>query len=323
MRAVITVSFIIPAHNESAFIADVIANIRSFAPADARSEILVIDNCSNDQTFEIARSHPEVRTLRADGTVGSARNAGASQALGDVLIFLDADVRLTASWQSNIGSVLQQLQGSPKLITGSTVAIPPSASMIERHWFNTTARAPRQYINSGHLIMTRAFFEELHGFDPGLITGEDFDICQRGRARGGVVSDHSALVAIHLGFPKTLVAFARRELWHGQGDGGSLKKALHSKIAVVSVAVACLTIGGPALSLLTGSPLPLVVCLGTCLLITLIFSVRRTRSLNPTFWLINAWLYYVYFLCRSVALIVPFTGWRQFRAADVTATKDR
>lgn len=318
----IKISFIIPARNESALIADAVADVQRFAPAHTQREILVIDNSSTDRTFEIARSLPDVRALRAGGTVGNARNTGASQALGDILIFLDADVRLTATWQENIGSALEQLQRSPKLITGSTVTVPPFPSTIEKHWFHSAARQPCQYINSGHLIMTRVFFEELRGFDRELITGEDFDICQRGRARGGTVSNQSALVAIHLGFPRTLAAFVRRELWHGQGDGGSLKKVLQSKVAMLSATVAALTVAGPTLSLVTRSLSPILVCLGTCVLLTFICSVRRTAGLNVASWLINAWLYYIYFLSRAVALFVRFGGWRQHNDENAPVAKD-
>ena len=316
-----SISFIIPARNEAAFIPEAVANIREFAPPGVPWELLIVDNGSTDTTFTVAESLPGVRALRSVGTVGQARNTGVAAASGEVLVFLDADVRLTQAWQREIPRVLAQLRTCPRLLTGSTVTIPRSPTFIERHWFYPATQGSRQYINSGHLIMTRAFFDELHGFDPRLRTGEDFDLSQRGRAAGGTVQDDRGLEAIHLGFPKTLAAFARRELWHGQGDAGSLGKILRSKVAVTSLGVAALTVGGLLLALVLQSPIPAVAGIGASALISLVFGIRRTRRLSLSSWLVNGGLYYVYFLARAAAVMGRFDSWRQQRKTAKTADR--
>jgi hypothetical protein len=316
------ISFVIPARNEAALIPAAVANIRQFAPAGGGWELLIVDNASTDRTFEVASSFADVRGIRAAGSVGAARNTGVAAAHGTVLIFLDADVRLTARWQSEIGRVLAELETAPRLITGSTVTIPASPGLIERHWFFPATLRRRQYINSGHLIMTRTFFEELHGFDPALRTGEDFDLCRRGRLAGGTVSDDRALEAIHLGFPQTLGAFAKRELWHGQGDGGSVRNILRSRVACLSLLVAAATLGGPLLALATRSTAPAVVGIGAAVLTSLIFAIRRSSGANITSWLVNTALYYVYFLCRAAALLRRSEGWRQSTSGNSPMSKD-
>ena len=317
-----SVTFIIPARNEAALVGETVANIRQFAPPGVTWELLIVDNGSTDGTFETAAAFADVRALRSTGTVGAARNTGVAAARGTTLVFLDADVRLTERWSRDIGRVLVDLQTSPRLITGSTVTIPPSPGVIERHWFYPATLQRRQYINSGHLIVTRAFFDELHGFDPALRTGEDFDFCRRGREAGGTVRDDRALEAVHLGFPQTLGSFARRELWHGQGDGGSLRNILRSRVACLSVLVAALTLGGPLLSVATHSVLPAVLGVGIAVLMSLAFAVRRTGRPNVTSWLVNTGLYYVYFLCRAAALLRRSDGWRQQTAVHSPIGKD-
>ena len=319
-----SISFVIPARNEAALIPEAVANIREFAPPHVPWELVIVDNDSTDQTFAVAEAFADVRAVRSTGTVGNARNEGVTVARGNVLVFLDADVRLTRAWQSEMGRVLAQLQTSPRLLTGSTVTIPQSPSLIERHWFEPATLQKRQYINSGHLIMTRSFFDELHGFDTQLRTGEDFDLCRRGRSAGGIVEDDRALEAVHLGFPKTLGSFARRELWHGQGDGGSLAKILQSKVAILSLLVAALTVGGPLLSLLLWSPLPVLAGIGASAVVSLVCGIRRTGGPNIVSWLVNAGLYYVYFLARAAALLFRFDGWRQQQqTANTAANPDR
>lgn len=319
---VTSVTFIIPARNEAALIGAAVANIRQFAPAGTRWELLIVDNGSTDATYDVAASFADVRALRSSGTVGAARNTGVGAAQGAVLVFLDADVRLTERWQQEIGRVLAELQTSPRLITGATVTIPESPGLIERHWFYPVTLQQRQYINSGHMIMTRSFFEELHGFDPTLRTGEDFDLCRRGRAAGGTVRDDHRLQAIHLGFPQTLGAFARRELWHGQGDGGSVRNILRSKVACLSLLVAGASLAGVLLSLVLRSALPFMAGLGAGLLASLIFAIRRTGRPDISSWLVNTGLYYVYFLCRAAALLRRSDGWRQQAAAATSLSKD-
>ena len=310
-----SLSFIIPARNEAALISEAVTNIRQFAPQEVPWELLIVDNGSTDRTFAVAESFSDVRALRSTGTVGNARNEGVAASKGDVLVFLDADVRLTPAWQRGIGRVLEQLRSAPKLVTGSTVTVPPSPSLIERYWFQPATLQHRQYINSGHLIMTRGFFLELRGFDAGLRTGEDFDLSRRARAAGGSVRDDRELEAIHLGFPKTLSSFARRELWHGQGDGGGLAKILRSKVALLALLLAALSIGGPLLSLLQQSALPAQIGVGVSACVCLLCGIRRSRSLNPIAWLVNGSLYYVYFLARAAALLFRFDGWRQAQPA--------
>jgi hypothetical protein len=321
-HTVTRVSFVIPARNEAALIPAAVANIRQFAPAGGDWELLIVDNSSTDRTFEVASSCPDVRAIRAAGSVGAARNTGVASAGGTVLIFLDADVRLTARWQGAIDRVLAELETAPRLITGSTVTVPTSPGLIERHWFLPATLHKRQYINSGHLIMTRTFFDELGGFDPALRTGEDFDLCRRGRLAGGTVRDERTLEAIHLGFPQTLGAFAKRELWHGQGDGGSLGNILRSRVACLSLLVAATTLAGPLLALVMHSTVPAAVGIGAALFISLVFAIRRTGTPNIVSWLVNTALYYVYFLCRAAALLRRSDGWRQSQTGDIPMSKD-
>lgn len=84
------VSVIIPAHNSAAFIADAIASVRAQTFTD--HEIIVIDDGSTDDTREVIRRFPEVRSVHQmnDGAA-AARNAGIVLARGEFICFLDAD----------------------------------------------------------------------------------------------------------------------------------------------------------------------------------------------------------------------------------------
>jgi len=84
------VSVIIPAHNSAAFIADAIAGVRAQTFTD--HEIIVVDDGSTDDTDEVIRRFPEVRSVRqSNHGVAAARNAGIALARGEFVCFLDAD----------------------------------------------------------------------------------------------------------------------------------------------------------------------------------------------------------------------------------------
>lgn len=86
------ISIIVPAYNEEALLAGTLRALRVSADAvGAPYEIIVVDDGSTDRTAEIARGHG-ARVVGVNvRQIGAARNAGAKVAVGDLLVFVDAD----------------------------------------------------------------------------------------------------------------------------------------------------------------------------------------------------------------------------------------
>src|ERR1700676_2543327 len=84
-------SAIVPALNAAATIAQCLDAL--IAQASDEVEIIIVDDGSTDDTFEIA-SRYDVRLLKLPRNMGpsAARNLAAEMARGPVLFFLDADV---------------------------------------------------------------------------------------------------------------------------------------------------------------------------------------------------------------------------------------
>ena len=91
------ISFVIPAHNEEAWVGRSVLAI-SCAMESVREpfEIIVVDDASTDATASVA-AYNGARVLRVEHRhIAATRNAGARQARGDVLFFVDADTLVSA-----------------------------------------------------------------------------------------------------------------------------------------------------------------------------------------------------------------------------------
>jgi hypothetical protein len=89
----VLVSAIIPTYNRADLVARAIQSAQQQRlPDGAELEVIVVDDESTDTTPEVVRSFQEVRYIRqANRREGAARNAGAAQARGTYLAFLDSD----------------------------------------------------------------------------------------------------------------------------------------------------------------------------------------------------------------------------------------
>lgn len=88
-----TVSVIIPTYNRSGFIARAIKSVLDQTYQDF--EIIIVDDCSTDNTEEVLNSFKDHRIryikLKANGGAQAARNVGIKSASGKYVTFLDSD----------------------------------------------------------------------------------------------------------------------------------------------------------------------------------------------------------------------------------------
>lgn len=291
---------VIPAFNEERFIARQLATLRRHTAA-FETQVIVVDNGSSDRTVELARTGGADLVLQERGSVAAVRNAGARHAAADVLMFIDADVFLTEAWARRIGEVIDKVR-CDRVLTGSWVSVPPDCTWLERYWFKPLEHGRNTHMNSGHMIVSKALFDELGGFDATLETGEDFDFSMRARAAGATLIDDVALKVIHEGYPKSVREFMRREIWHGTGDCQSVRTFFGSRVAVIGFLVLHGLVLGWALSLLTHWPgwgwLATVAVVG----ISLLSSLYRYRRVDLRTRTITTLLYVCYFLARGLSL---------------------
>lgn len=92
------VSVIIPTYNEEEMIGECLESLRQ--QSYKNMEIIVVDDGSTDKTRDLV-SGVELLTQRHGGP-GEARNLGAKEARGDILVFVDADMTFDKDFVKNL-----------------------------------------------------------------------------------------------------------------------------------------------------------------------------------------------------------------------------
>ncbi len=191
MSVPVKISVVIPALNEEAHLGGLLSDLAAQTrPAD---EVLVVDAGSWDGTVSVARRFPFVTVLEGRPPVAKGRNLGGFSASGDVLVFLDADVRLTEGF---LEGLVEEFEGRgldvacPQYVPqdGSTPTIRALHAFFNALFFVSQYALPS---GAGHCIVVRGgVFGESRGFDPAL-KFDDIELIRRlsrGR-RFGIVEE--------------------------------------------------------------------------------------------------------------------------------------
>lgn len=299
----IDLSYIVPAYNEERNLPTLIQSINLYTPYQYAFEVIVADHGSKDKTAQLAYELGARVVTTSGGTIANLRNLAASHARGRVYVFLDADIELTSDWCQLFPQTYDLLIQHPATVTGSLCGIPDNPSFIERYWFGPMQEKDVRYINSGHLITSRILFERIGGFDVSLQTGEDFDFSTRARSSGAEIRNNPELRVIHHGYPTTLAAFMRREIWHGRGDCQTLKSVFSSTVMLVSILFFLLHVATIASFVFAKNYA--IAGLGLCAIVALCLSTSILKFKGRTLagLVTTTWLYYFYFLARSISCI--------------------
>jgi glycosyltransferase involved in cell wall biosynthesis len=218
MKQQLDFSIIIPAKNEERNIGACLDSIFSTDFDRQRYEVVVVDNGSEDRTRDIAQNKGATVYEKPGLTISGLRNFGASQAHGNILVFLDADCTVEKNW---LEAAAPYLQLQDVAAFGSAPILPPDSTWVQRTWF--TIREKKQtveevtWLESMNMFIPRHVFFTAGGFDEALITCEDYDLCTRIGRLGRIVSD-KRIRAVHHGEARTLIHFFAKERWRATSN---------------------------------------------------------------------------------------------------------
>jgi glycosyltransferase involved in cell wall biosynthesis len=167
------ISFIVPAHNEEAWVGRCVLVIRSgLESLNEPHEIIVVDDASTDATASIARQQGAQVVRVEHRQISATRNAGARQSHGDILFFVDADTLTNAP---AIQSALRAIRAGA--IGGGCV---PRFEGWLPWWFRLTepliepaVRLARFLPSGAFLFCTRGAFQTAGGFNENYYAAEE------------------------------------------------------------------------------------------------------------------------------------------------------
>lgn len=180
------VSIVIPARNAEATLRETLASLQAQTAGDW--EAVLVDDGSTDGTLALARAVAvDERRLRVVETeaagVGAARNLGLAQARHDRVLFLDADDLLRPSALALLGT---ELDRDPELAGAycGWARLTPDGCEAGRLEATRTgdlfAELAFQCLFPIHACLVRTeLVRAVGGFDPGLVTCEDWDFWLR------------------------------------------------------------------------------------------------------------------------------------------------
>ena len=204
------ISFIVPAHDEQRLIADTLEAIHAAACGvglgiERDYEIVVVDDASTDRTAEIAIDHGARVVHVSHRQIAATRNAGAREARGDFLFFIDADTLIHPAYVRAAMTAMHDGAAGG----GAGVKLLGKARLHERigqvlmiHIFRWVGVTP-----GCSLFCTRAAFDAVGGFDETYYAGEDV-------AMGRSLARHGRLVILK----EVVMTSARKLRTHTLGE---------------------------------------------------------------------------------------------------------
>jgi GT2 family glycosyltransferase len=165
-------SFVVPAHNEEHELPASLNALRTAADASGQTyELIVVDDASTDATAALAQQFG-ARVIPVNRRqIAAVRNAGAREARGEILFFVDADTRIAPD------HVILGLRALAEGCAGGSARVVPDRQMP--FWANVFLQVFSAIyftagLGAGAFIFTRReSFETAGGFDEQYFAGEE------------------------------------------------------------------------------------------------------------------------------------------------------
>jgi GT2 family glycosyltransferase/glycosyltransferase involved in cell wall biosynthesis len=197
------VSVVIPVYGKVDYTLRCLASIAAHPPS-AAFEVIVVDDCSPDDSVAVLSAVAGVRLVRNAQNQGFIRscNHGARQARGEYLYFLNNDTEVLPGWLDELLRTFEIFPGTG--LAGSKLLYPDGrlqeaggiiwqdASAWNFGRFGDPAlpvynyAREVDYISGASIMLPKALFDELGGFDELYLPAycEDADLALKVRARG-------------------------------------------------------------------------------------------------------------------------------------------
>jgi glycosyltransferase involved in cell wall biosynthesis len=207
-------SLVVPAWNEAALLPRLldtvdVARARFRGGPDA-VEVIVADNASTDRTAALARDHGCTVVRVEKRSIAAARNGGAHAARGEVVAFVDADMRIHAETFNAIEAAL----ATGRYVGGATgVRLERWSPGILVTWLFLIPWVVLLRMDTGVVFVRREDFERVGGYEERRAFAEDVALLvalkRLGRSRGQTLARVTSAKAL-----TSMRKFDRHGDWH-------------------------------------------------------------------------------------------------------------
>ncbi|MBF0466526.1 MAG: glycosyltransferase [Nitrospirae bacterium] len=214
-------SVIVPAFNAEKTIKDCVTALteQSFSKEDY--EIIVVDDGSTDKTGEIVQTLPVRYVSKPNGGPASARNLGASEAKGEIILFTDSDCVATSEWLGEMlkpfsDSEVKAVKGAYRTPLKSLTARFAQIEFEER--YEMLKKAPSiDMIDTYSAAFLKDVFDSAGGFDESfpVANNEDTELSYKLSSMGLKMVFNPDAIVNHLGHPDSVLRYAKLKFWRG------------------------------------------------------------------------------------------------------------
>lgn len=238
-------SIVVPIRNEERFILDTLRQLEQQDYAKGRYEVLVVDGMSTDNTKTIVEefiaTHPEIniKLLENPGKLSSrARNVGARNACGEIVVFIDGhvyipDSKLFASIEEFVTNNNAMVLARPQHLD-----VPSLGNNSKAYWIAVSRKtwlghSTKSFIYGEHegfvdptssgFAYHHSVFEKVGYFDESFDAAEDVEFNYRVKQAGLMAYTSHKLLVYY--YPREhFKALFKQQTRYGEGRARFLKK---------------------------------------------------------------------------------------------------
>jgi len=203
------VSVIIPTYNRAGYLCEALTSV--FGQSLAPWEVIVVDDGSTDNTFQVVQDAPgPVHFYRqAHRGVAEARNLGLEKAAGDLIAWLDSDDLWEPDFLATVVPLLTQDVEVDGVYTGITMIDADGAMLgtsvrIEPPEELYDALVRDCFLTTPSVIARKTCYDQVGGFDPQFRICEDYDMWLRLTKQFSIVGIPQPLVRIRIHTTNTM-----------------------------------------------------------------------------------------------------------------------